>query len=308
MALRPPPHRIHGARIQGAALLLVLWLIVLLTALIGSFAMVARVESLQGRVLVRGLAAQTAARAGLEYALTRVDQFDPQLQWQPDGRPHQWQYAGAQIEIRIVDENGKVDLNRADMTLLTELLLALGSEPGEATRLAAAIVDWRDTDQLTQAAGGAEDADYAAAGRAYGAKDADFEGIAELQQVLGFTPDLYARVEPHVTVHSGLPRPDPQFASAPVLDAIGLDGAEVVARRGQADPVTGGSVAGAVPGPFPGMGLPGARGSGTYSIDSLARLADGRESLLTAVVRAGQGAVPGTAYVALRWEEDSSRR
>lgn len=296
-ATRPP------VRVGGAALLLVLWLIVLLTALVGGFAVVARVESLQGRVLVGGLEARAAARAGLEYALTRLDQADPRLQWRPDGRPYSWQYADAQLEVRIVDENGKVDLNQADITLLTELLLALGSEPANAAQLASAIVDWRDTDVLTQAAGGAEDGDYASAGRAYGAKDAEFEGIAELQQVLGVTPDLYARLAPHVTVFSRLPRPDPQFASAPVLDAIGLDGAAVIKAR-QGDPVSGAPAAGSMP----GIGVPGARGSGTYSIESLARTADGHESLLRGVVRAGQGVVPGSAYLPLRWEEDSSRR
>ena len=297
-SLRPAPH------VHGAALLLVLWLIVLLSALVSAFAMTARVESLQGRVLVSGLEAQAAARAGLEYAMTRIDQADPRLQWQPDGRPHPWRYDGARLEIRIVDENGKVDLNHADFALLAGLLGALGIEPTEASRLAAAIVDWRDADLLTQAAGGAEDADYASAGRAYGAKDGNFESIAELEQVLGFTPELYARVAPHVTIHSALPRPDPQFASAPVLDALGLDGAAVVAARQQVDPATGARMAGSMP----GVGLPGARGSGTYSIDSLARLADGRESQLSAVVRVGQGSVPGTVYIALRWEEDSSRR
>ena len=63
--------RAPSRRVGGAALLLVLWLIVLLTALVGGFAMVARVERLQGQVLVRGLAAHGAARAGVEYALTR---------------------------------------------------------------------------------------------------------------------------------------------------------------------------------------------------------------------------------------------
>lgn len=297
-ATRPP------VRAGGAALLLVLWLIVLLTALVGGFALVARVESLQGRVLVGGLEARAAARAGLEYALTRLDQSDPRLQWRPDGRPYSWQYADAQLEVRIVDENGKVDLNQADITLLTELLLALGTEPVTAAQLASAIVDWRDADLLTQVAGGAEDADYASAGRAYGAKDGEFEGIAELQQVLGVTPELYARLAPHVTVFSRLPRPDPQFASAPVLDAIGLDGTAVIEARAQVDPVSGAPAAGSMP----GIGMPGARGSGTYSIESLARTADGRESLLRAVVRAGQGVVPGSAYLPLRWEEDSSRR
>src|SRR5690349_3596346 len=63
---------IPAPRERGAALILVLWLIVLLTALIGGFALAARVEALQGRVLVRGLVASNAARAGLEYSLTRV--------------------------------------------------------------------------------------------------------------------------------------------------------------------------------------------------------------------------------------------
>ena len=285
--------RPRSRRVGGAALLLVLWLIVLLTALVGGFAMVARVERLQGQVLVRGLAAHGAARAGIEYALTRVAHADPRLRWQPNGQPYSWQYNGAEIEIRIVDENGKIDLNQADPQLLSNLLLALGTDQADAPRLAAAVLDWRDPDQLTQPAGGAEDRDYASAGRAYGAKDAQFESIAELQQVLGITPDLYARIEPHVTVHSSLPRPDPAFASAPVLDAIGLDGAGLVSARGQADPA---------------IAAPGAFGSGTYSIDSLARLADGRQSLLRVVVRAGGNGVPGMAYTALRWEEGASPR
>ena len=280
-------------RVDGAALLLVLWLIVLRTALVGGFAMVARVERLQGQVLVRGLAAQGAARAGVEYALSRVELTDPRLQWQPNGQPYQWNYAGAEVEVRIVDENGKVDLNQADATVLGNLLLALGVEQVEAARLAAAIIDWRDPDQLTQAAGGAEDRDYASAGRPYGAKDAGFEGIAELQQVLGFSPEVYALVEPNVTVYSGLPRPDPAFAPAPVLYAIGLDGEEVVAARGRFDPAGG---------------PPSASGSGTYSIDSLARLAGGRQSLLRVVVRAGGNGIPGMAYTALRWEEGASPR
>lgn len=281
-------------RHRGAALLLVLWLIVLLTALVGGFAMVARVERLQGLVLVRGVMADNAARAGLEYAVSQLQLPDPQARWQPDGRPYQWQYNGATVEVRIVDESGKVDLNEADPGLLGELFRAVGIEQVEAARLAAAVVDWRDTDPLTQAAGGAEDADYASAGRPYGAKDAPFEGIAELEQVLGFTPEIYALVAPHVTVHSNLPRPRPAFASAPVLDAIGLDGAALVEQRGREDAT--------------GAGVQGASHSGTYSIDSHARLADGRQSMLRAVVRAGGFAGSGMAYSALHWEEGASPR
>lgn len=281
---------------RGAALLLVLWLIALLTALVGAFALSAQVEGLQGRVLVRGVAASNAARAGMEYAITRLESPDPTQQWLPDGRAYTWSYAGADIEVHITDENGKVDLNQAQMPLLTSLLRTLEVEQSQAAQLAAAILDWRDPDQLTQPSGGTEDPAYASAGRAYGAKDAPFESVAELQQVLGFTPELYASIQPLVTVYSSLQQPDPAFAPGLVLDAMGMDGAGLVERRRRTDPVTGLS---------PGAGGMANR-SGTYSIYSRARLFDGRESALRVVVNSSGNAVPGVAYTALHWEEGVS--
>lgn len=286
---------------RGAALLLVLWLIALLTALISSFALAARVENMQGRVLVRGLAAHGAARAGVEYALTRVTQTDARRQWRPDGRTYEWRYGDARVRVSIIDENGKVDLNHGEIPLLTALLRAVSVEQAEAGRIAAAIVDWRDTDLLTQPSG-AEDADYASAERPYGSKDAEFESIAELEQVLGMTPAIYARLAPHVTVYSGRAQPEPAFASAEVLTALGMDGAALVQQRQRWDPASG----------QPPVGLPqqlvlNGSASGTYSIDSHARLADGRVAQLSTVVRAGSGAMPGMAYTPLRWEEGGSR-
>lgn len=292
----------HPARMHGAALLLVLWLIVLMTGLVGSFALLARVEGLQGRALTGGLAAENAARAGIEYALTRVAITDPRLQWRADGRPYRWRFDDAEVEVSLVDEDGKLDLNRAELPLLAALLRAVAVEQVQAERLAAAIVDWRDTDQLSQPAGGGEDADYANAGLPYGAKDAEFESVAELQQVLGFTPAIYARIEPHVTVFSGRARPDPAFASAEVLDALGMNGQEVIVQRRSDMPAAGQ--------PLPGSGGSdpvSAGNSGTYSIDSRAQLADGRVAVLRVVVRAGGSAIPGTAYTALRWEEGTPR-
>lgn len=167
-------------RQRGVALLLVMWLIMLLAAVIGAFALIARTEHLQGRVLVRGLVAENAARAGLEYSMTRVGASDPRRQWLPDGRPHRWGYGNAEVELKIVDENGKIDINQADLTLLTEFIRRFEVDQQRATQFAAAILDWRDPDSLTQPAGGGEDADYASEGLPYGAKDAEFESVAEL--------------------------------------------------------------------------------------------------------------------------------
>ncbi len=281
-----------GRHARGAALLLVLWLIALLAALVGAFALTARTEHLQGRALHRGVVASEAARAGLEYAVARVIDTRPEGRWLPDGRDYAWRFHDAALTLHIVDETGKVDLNVAQPPLLAALLQAAGAEADMAEQLAGAIADWRDTDDLGQPSGAAEDPQYAAAGLPYGAKDAPFEDIGELQQVLGMTPALYAAVAPHVTVHSGLPSPDPRFAGALVLQAMGLDPQPVLEQRTQMSGIT------------PPPDLLGA-GTGTYSIDSHARLADGREAVLRAVVRVGGGA-PGTAYTPLFWNEGVS--
>jgi general secretion pathway protein K len=281
---------------RGVALLLVIWLVALLAALVGAFALIARTEHLQGRVLVRGLVAENAARAGIEYAMTRVAAPDPRQRWLPDGRPHRWHYDDAEVVVEIVDENGKIDLNQADLTLLTEFIRHLGVDQQQATQLASAIIDWRDPDSLSQPIGGGEDDDYAAAGLPYGAKDAEFESVAELEQVLGMTTKLYAKMAPYLTVFSGRGRPDPAFASAEVLDAMGMDGAGLVARREGWNPASG------LPAPtLPDGGSLVGGSSGTYSIESRAVLADRRQAVLRAVVRAG-GAMPGAAYTPLRWQ------
>lgn len=286
--------------IRGAALLLVLWLLVMLAALVGAFAMSAQIERLQGRVLVDGVVARQAARAGIEYAIARMTSSDPGNAWIPDGRKYEWHYHGADVELVVVDEQGKVDLNLADVDLLEALLRATGNDPGQARRVANAIVDWRDPDMLTAVEGGAEDVHYAAAGLPYGAKDAPFEGVAELQQLLGVGPDLYARLWPHVTVFSGSVRPDPAFASAQVLTALGLNGQQILAERQSWQPASG-----QTPPVVPGLGVLAGSGSGTYSIRSRARLSDGRQAVLSVVVRTHDDALmaaPGSAYTPLHWD------
>ncbi|MFN7137642.1 MAG: hypothetical protein ACK4MU_09030, partial [Thermomonas sp.] len=48
----------------GAALLLVLWIVLLLSTLVAGYALSARIESLQGNGVARQLAAREVARAG----------------------------------------------------------------------------------------------------------------------------------------------------------------------------------------------------------------------------------------------------
>lgn len=278
---------------RGAALVLVMWMVALLAALVGAYAAGSRIEYMQGRGLHGAVVAESAARAGLEYALVRLQAHEPGYAWVPDGRPYRWAFGAAELEIRVVDESGKVDLNTADASLLSSLFQVLGAEQGHADEVAAAIVDWRDGDELTQPLGGAEDPQYAAAGLPYGAKDAPFETVAEVEQVLGMDRALFLAAAPHLTVFSGLPQPDRRYASGEVLQALGVDPQMVLLQREEGSLSTGDLVGG---------------GTGTYSIDSRARLADGRQAVLRAVVRAGGGGLPGSAYLPLQWEEGATPR
>ena len=285
-------------RPRGAALVLVLWLIALMTALVGAFALSARVEHLQQRVLGDDARGQERARAGLEYALLRL-QPDPQRPpWQADGRAYRWQFDDARIQIRVLDENGKINLNLADAALLSAFMQALGEPAESARQLAGAIIDWRDEDSLLQPGGGAEAPEYAAAGLPYGPRNKRFETLGELQRVLGMRGSLYTAMLPHLTLYSRQARPDPRFASGPVLTALGLDAEQLLAQRAQQER-DGDNAAGA-------SAL--ASGSGTYSIESRATDGSGRLSVLQAVVRNGSGGVPGRTYTVLRWEQGMAAR
>jgi general secretion pathway protein K len=139
--------------------------------------------------------------------------------WRVDGTVYRWTFAGEEVLISVQDETGRIDLNRAQEELLRGLFESVGVEAEEAGALVDAIADFRDEDDLTRLSG-AEDDDYRAAGLAWGAKDARFETVAELQQVLGMTRELYEQVAPLVTVYSKRPGIQPRVAPRGVLLAL----------------------------------------------------------------------------------------
>lgn len=118
----------------------------------------------------------------------------------------------AVLHILAEDEGGKVDLNTASDALIEALLKGAGASAAEAERLTARIADFRDADD-TPRVGGGEAAAYKAAGMRNGPKNAEFESVEELDQVLGMPGWLYARVRPHVTVFNGTSGVDPSRAT-----------------------------------------------------------------------------------------------
>lgn len=277
---------------RGAALVLALWLMAMLGTLVLGLALAGRTEALQSKVLADSAKGEETARAGVEYALAQMEDRDPRARWLSDGRMYLWNFDDARLEIRIVDEAGKVELNQADVALLSSLLRVAGAESNKAEQIASAIVDWRDSDGLSQASGGGEDAAYEAAGLPYGAKDAPFDTVAEVGRVLGMTPKLQAAIAPYLTVYSERAVPDPNVAPSLVLTAMGLDASAYEAKR-QSQDVEG------EPRQWAGVG------SGTYSIESRAHLLNGHVAVLRVTVRVGGGPVPNSTYIALYQDSHS---
>lgn len=297
------------SRQKGIALVLVLWVSVLITVLLASFSLSARVEALQGRNLLDSTRARYAAEAGLHRAAYELRGNNPDTRWVADGRVYPMEFEGAEIEVEIYDETGKVDLNVAEPMLLAALFELGGAKKDEAEALAAAVVDWRDPDDLV-GVNGAEAGEYKGAGLPYKPRNAPFETVSELQQVLGMSFELYRELEPLLTIYSGRAQPNPAFAAPEVLQLIpGMTPDSVqlfVQQREQAPTGPGGQAQMTLTLPD-GTPVVAQGGGLTYTIRSRAKLPGGASSSLEATVRLGASMVARRPFRIVRWRDGESK-
>lgn len=212
-------HRLVGQR--GMVLVIVLWIVTLLAVMAGGFAYSMRVGTRLATSAVERAQARALAEAGVAYALAWQLDPDAQKQWPPNGDPRKWTFGGGRLRIEVTNASGLVNLNNAGSELLKALLAGVGVEAGDLDRLADAIQDWRDPDDQPMPHG-AERAEYRAAGLP-GPKNANFESVDELGQVLGVTRELQERLASMTTVFSYESTVNPELAPAQVLRALGLD-------------------------------------------------------------------------------------
>ena len=293
------------ARSRGIAFVLVLWVIAMLTILLGSFSLIARTENLQARHLFDTTQARYAAEAGLNLAVYELRKQDPAERWVGDGRPYRFGYGDAEIEVSITDDSGKIDINAAanNPDLLTNLFVTRGVPIDKAQALSDAIQDWIDPDDTTRP-NGAEIAQYKAAGLSYGPKNAPFDTVSELQQVLGMTYDLYEKIEPGITIYSGRSSPtaaggDPIALQALYPDASPEQIQQFIQELQSQQPGTQGQPV------IAPDGTPVVAGGGglTYSVKSRAKLPNGASTVLDATIRMGGVSTAGRPFVILRWRD-----
>ncbi len=204
---------------KGFALLIVLWTLGLTALLVGHLTGAGRAEAQLAGNLRRGAAIEAAAdgavAAAIFHALDSSDQH-----WAADGAVHQVRIGDTVANIRIENEASKINPNAAPPALIAGLLGALGMEPRPAQDLATAVVEWHvPENQLQGPSRGRRAAAYRAAGRDYGPAGEPFQSLDELGLVLGMTPSLLARIEPHLTIYADN-APDPSLADPIVTEAL----------------------------------------------------------------------------------------
>jgi len=319
--------------------LAVLWLSAALAAIGFSLSITVRGETERTATALDGLRSYYLAASGIEKAAMELLWSSQGHEMIPKGSTFvNYDFPSGPVHVEIIPETAKLDLNKAPVEELVQLLAALGVGPGRADEIAAAIDDWR----RPGGNGRGFDAFYQAQIPSFQSPHASFEEIEELLLVKGVTPDLFYGTyvpatggmalgfpgEPAgrlvrrsglvdcVTVYGSGGRVDANTADPAVLAAIGMNPAaiqSIVAQR-QVAPFDNGNLGGALQ--AAGAGGDRLRVEGntmvTFRATARLRLANGQLSDLRRTVGAqvkyvSQGAketvgFPGGGfYHILRW-------
>lgn len=285
---------------RGIALVLVLWALLLLIIVTGSFSLMARMDRLEANTLLSGTQARMSAGAAINLAVLALRDPEDLTRMRADGRVYATELDGVKVEVSAIDERGKLDINATDELTLANLFTGNGLEPDQAEVLAAAVMDWRDEDELERVNGAEEEA-YLAAGLEMGPANRPFIMTEELLQVIGMDYEFYRKLEPGITVYSLAGEPDPAFAPVQALmampDITYEEAVNFVQERNSREP--GDSIGTELPNGIVVM----EQGRGvTYSIQARATMANGVWEQLQATIRLG-GTPSGSPYRVLRWRE-----
>ncbi|MCF5684379.1 general secretion pathway protein GspK [Pseudomonas syringae] len=208
-----------GKQQRGVALLVVLWVLALLSLLLGGLAGWVQLESRQALWLRQNTQALMAAEAGMNMAAQGVLDTAQRKRWVADGRSVALRFDDTQLLVSVRSERGKLDLNSAPVADIARVLQACGAAKNQASSIAQVLEAQRNGGQ------------------------SPLRVVEEVRQLPGMTQTLYTRLLPEITLWSGLDRPDSAFASGllrralnlPNQSAVGADPGEVLTIDSRAE-------------------------------------------------------------------------
>jgi general secretion pathway protein K len=198
---------------RGVALLIVLWIFIFLFVVAFDFSAGVREEATAAHRYSDDNQGYYLALAGFEQGLYDFLNQSQSRELQPSNKPKDifdagWReetLGGGTYRLRLVDESGKINLNRADENALRRIFSNLGVEELLREVLIDSIMDWRDQDDLHRT-NGAENDYYQSLVPAYTAKNGPFDSIEDLLWVKGVTANLYYGYAGSGTSDRGAPR------------------------------------------------------------------------------------------------------
>ncbi|MGH7622843.1 MAG: general secretion pathway protein GspK, partial [Gemmatimonadaceae bacterium] len=172
------------------------------------------------------LGALALTQAKLEYAL-RVAPVGASVQMLRSSDP--WldvdtMYSGPvfvdsmEVDVQARDLGERLNINQLTEGEIQTFFSFLLGDYTKSTELAQAILDWRDADSIPRP-NGAERDGYIKAKMLALPTNGPFREIEELSNVMGMTPEIYAKVVPYLTTH-GAGLVNINTAPIPVLRAL----------------------------------------------------------------------------------------
>lgn len=193
---------------QGVALIMVLWVITILSVIVLEFSYGMRTEVNLTKNFKEEASLYALAEGGLQRAIVeliyrhdgRVQQKRRALkpeeippgkeEWHTDGRPNTLSFSPRRCEIRVMGEEGKININTVSEVLLRRMIGNMGLEGEERDIVVDSILDWRDADDFYRL-NGAENDYYQSLPEPYHCKNGNLDSIEELLLVRGVTPELF---------------------------------------------------------------------------------------------------------------------
>lgn len=165
-----------------------------------------------------------AADGGVALALQGVLQSDRRRRWAIDGQVHRATFAGYDLAIAVIDERGKIPLNRLNRHQSAAMFEAFGLSGADRDIAVDSFLDWRDQNDDANPDGA--EADYYAP-KGLLPRNGNLRNVGELALIRGVGPAVAARIIPFATVDFG-PKGDfdPRFAS-PIARRIMADEEEL---------------------------------------------------------------------------------
>jgi general secretion pathway protein K len=185
------------------ALVSVLWILVLLTAIAGEFAYSMRTEVNITRNFKEATQARYIAHSGVNRAVVEIvrntdlaknqeyaDDVTEDLVWRVNAPIAPQPFGTGEFSVYIGNTAGLIDLNTAGAKLLRLMVDTLDIGDREKSVIVDSILDWRDSDDFHRL-NGAENSYYQSLPNPYACKNAAFEAVEEVLLVRGMRPELF---------------------------------------------------------------------------------------------------------------------